>query len=264
MTKNNKDDDKLILRDLFIGLVTPEWYYSDSFKLEFNFIDWKELDSCDFIKNWTIKFNPEKIFDYQDRFEKSFSSWYQPYHFFSEKKWGIHIRSDAILRIAKKFYQDCPNTNQNNIESVKASFLYFYFHYHYHNIIENFATKLELKYNNANIYSKYYLNFYSKTIHSSISLEELLANEHMVSKMSEFNIDKEFLFDELKHLQEFYPDYKQKTVYSLEEKLIKQLYSEPVTSLKNDFDDNIKVTNTERNYQNEIPIWLHTTPKPLH
>jgi hypothetical protein len=264
LNDKNKKEDKLVIRELFVGFVTPEWYYSDSYMLELNSINWKELDCCDFIKNWVKKFNVEKIKDYEDRFEKSFSSWYQPYHFFFENKWGIHIRSDAILRIAKKFYNYCPNMRENTSESVKASFLYVYFHHHYHNIIENCATIIELKYNNPNLYYKYYSNIYSKTLHSSVCLEELLANEYMVSKMIDVDIDKDFLFNELKHLQRSYPDYKDKTNYLLEEEVIKQICSESINSFKHDFDYNIKITSVQSNYQNEIPVWIHMTPKPLH
>jgi hypothetical protein len=261
------EEDKIAIRKLFVGLVTPEWYYSDSYTIEFNSIDWKKLDNYDFIQNWIKKFNLERIVDYEDRFEKSFSSWYQPYHFFSESKWGTHIRSDAILRIAKKFYKYCPNIEKNLSESIKTGFLYVYFHHQYHNIIENSATLMEIKYNNPNIYQKYYLNFYSKALHSINCIEEILANEYMIRRMIEFNIDKEFLINGFQYLQEFqnFDNNNDETKYLLEEKLINQIYSDSIKSSKKDLDQVIKLINIKNNnYQNEIPIWLHNTPKPLH
>lgn len=257
LNSKSKEDDDLVIRKLFVGHITPEWYYSDIYRLEFNSTDWKDLKNQDFIKDWIKNFNLEKIIDYEDKFEKSFSSWYQPYHFFFEKKWGIHIRLDVIMRIAKKFFKYCPNTKNNISESVKASFLYVYFHHQYHNIIENSVTIMEIKYNTPNnIYQKYYSNIYSKTLHSSICLEELLANKYMINKMIEFNIDKEFLINELHHLQQSYADYQDNIMYLLEEKLIKQMY--------NNLDYDVNISNMEDNCQNEIPIWLRSNPKPLH
>jgi hypothetical protein len=264
LQNKGNQEDKVVIRKLFVGLVTPEWYYSDSYAIEFYSIDWKKLDDYDFIQNWIKKFNLEKIVDYEDRFEKSFSSWYQPYHFFSESKWGMHVRSDAILRIAKKFYKYCPNKIQNTDDSVKAAFLYIYFHYQYHNIIENYSTMMEIKYDSPDIYQKYYLNIYSKTLHSSYCLEEILANEHMIRNMIEFNMDKEFLINDLKHLQGSNNINHDELNYLLEEKLLKQIDGDLINPSKNDLDHNIKLINIKNNYQNEIPIWLHNTPKPLH
>jgi hypothetical protein len=258
------NEDKEGIRKSFVGLVTPEWYYSDSYTIELNFIDWKTLDNCDSIQHWIKKFNLERIVDYQDHFEKSFSSWYQPYHFFFESKWGIHIRSDAILRIAKKFYKYCPNTFQNISESVKKAFLYFYFHHQYHNIIENSTSHMEIKYSKPNIYQKYYFNIYSKAFHSSDCLEEILANKYMIERMIEFNIEKEFLIKELKSLKELQNDKNNKIKYLLEEKLIKQIHIDSQNFSKNDFDYTIQLINIKNNYQNEIPIWIHNSAKPLH
>jgi hypothetical protein len=89
----------------------------------------------------------------------------------------------------------------------------------------------------------------------------------MIRRMIEFNIDKEFLINGFQYLQEFqnFDNNNDETKYLLEEKLINQIYSDSIKSSKKDLDQVIKLINIKNNnYQNEIPIWLHNTPKPLH
>jgi hypothetical protein len=86
----------------------------------------------------------------------------------------------------------------------------------------------------------------------------------MIKKMIEFNMDKEFLFKESEYLRESQEISDNENKYLLEEKLLKQIFVESINFSKIDLDYTIKLLNSKGNYQNEIPIWLHNAPKPLH
>ena len=80
-----------------VGIVTPEWYYSDRTRI-FSDVDlnWDRLEKFDLVHNMAknlYRIDADTLPD--GEFEKSFSSWYQSYHQLPRTKWGIHIRYDS-------------------------------------------------------------------------------------------------------------------------------------------------------------------------
>jgi len=262
------DQEKSKLRRIFISIITPEWFYSNSTLLDLNSITWERLEkSKNFMDICPTEFDNINT-DYEDRFEKSFSSWYQPYHILRENKWGIHIRIDSIKRIAKRFfYHNSYKTSKNNtiINSFKSAFIFIYFHHLFHNLVENITSIMEIKYNIPIIYLQYYSEIYSKTLHSSFCLEEFLANIYLIERMKKYNIDKEFLENYILELKiNKKTDYfNLNDMFLLQKKLILQIQNNLSNFYDVTLEQILEYINSENNSQYILPIWIHKTPKPL-
>src|SRR3712207_6775470 len=112
------------------GLITPEWHYSDSFQVLSNVrISWENLEESALIKTMTDSSEKTTI---RKRalggieFERSFCSWYQPYHYLPREKWGVHLRYDSWMKVASLFCQSCPSLVGRNHDCIKSAFFYLY------------------------------------------------------------------------------------------------------------------------------------------
>jgi hypothetical protein len=202
-------------------------------------------------------------------FEKSFCTWYQPYHLFPRKKWGIHIRHSSWLKISSQLNKECPNLFSKVNESIVAGFLYLYYHGVFHHIVENAITRIELFYNNPSVFTNYYLNYYIKTFNLSNCMEESLANAYLYEHAFQCHIDKEYLKNILMWQGNAYANF----LNFIENKFIKGRH-ELILQIKNtdndlsnfEFKDLEAFFNLNSEYikHNQIPIWLHSRPNPIH
>ena len=75
---------------------------------------------------------------------------------------------DSIRRITSRLSQNCDQFKNDIDYSMRAAFLYIFFHHLYHHLIENMITFMEKRYNDPDLYMKYYDETYAKSLHSSI------------------------------------------------------------------------------------------------
>jgi hypothetical protein len=177
-----------------ISLISPEWFYSESFKI-INTDGIFYHKGISMIEKLSDDWNNYKLSDIIETHEKTFSSWYQPYHFFLTKKWGIHLRYDSLLNTSKYFLS---MGSLNRTESINMAFCYYVDHTLFHLFVENLATTLEIILDNPYIYNDYYYNIYKKSFHSGNSFEEDLCNNYLLSNWKIYGYDISFL----KHLQQ--------------------------------------------------------------
>jgi hypothetical protein len=260
-------------------LITPEWHYSDSFPILSNIqINWENLGGdSDLIKKMVDTLEKVEIPDaiVGAEFEKSFCSWYQPYHYLPRDRWGVHLRYDSWMRIAALFYHSCPSLRGRKLDSIKSAFLYLYVHQLFHNIVENASSVMEILLAKSHIYTKYYSEVYSNAFNSSNCVEEALSNAYLFLWAEECcHIDKGFLKDEL--LLKQGPGYRNFVQYSSSGDssnfskgsriLLAQIRYGHLKS--NTYDPIEQIVNISDPilYSSiyNIPIWLHHKPKPVY
>jgi hypothetical protein len=263
------------LKDPIAGIVTPEWYYSDSYKIFSNqTINWEEIEKSDLTKKLVKRIiNVDIMSKITGEFEVDFFCWYQSYHFLPRTNWGIHITQKAWLNMASKLYTECPSLMSKPLESVKAAFLYLYYHSLYHYLIENAVSILEIILNQKDVYIKYFSNVYSQEFNSAKCIEESLANRYLLKRWSEHSLNKEFLIQILSNQGEGYKQfikYLGKEFFNGNRLLINRIlqakidhYDQnqinllPLEQLIDIFNPITPDTN------HNIPIWLHEKPIPL-
>lgn len=262
-------------------LITPEWHYSDSFRFLSNTeINWENLGGgeSDLIKKMVDTIEKAEIPDdaiVAAEFEKSFCSWYQPYHYLPRDKWGVHLRYDSWMRIAALFYHSCPSLRGRKLDSVKSAFLYLYVHELFHNIVENASSVMEILLGKSHIYTKYYSEVYSNAFNSSNCIEEALGNAYLFLWAEECcHIDRDFLKDEL--LLKQGPGYRNFVQYSSgsgslnfskgSRILLSQIRYGNLNA--NTYDPIEQLVNTSDPivYSSiyNIPIWIHYKPIPVY
>lgn len=252
------------VRKIFIGLITPEWFHSNSTILTLDSKSWKRLDKSNLVNRLAAEFYHDLNVDYEDNFEKSFSSWYQPYHIIKDDKWGIHMRIDSLNRITKRFFKYYSHSNTYISNSLKAAFIYIYLHHLFHNLVENFTSIMEIKYNVPTVYLDYYSEIYSKTLHSSFCIEEVLANRFLIEHMKKYKINKEFLEEQILNLKRNQPHYFNSIdEYSLQKELILKIQKNFIKIDEENIKQIIEYINNKNIDQNAIPVWIHKSPKPL-
>ena len=117
---NNK---YMISEELLSEIITPEWYYSDSQRIfENTSIDWGSLLRSELTKNLSLNVNEFTIMRRDIIFEKSFCTWYQPYHLIPRTKWGIHIRFSSWMKVSYQLNKEGPYLISKLDESVVAAF----------------------------------------------------------------------------------------------------------------------------------------------
>jgi hypothetical protein len=267
----SRPDYEYDLKDPIAGIVTPEWYYSDSLKIFSNqTINYKEIEKSDVINRIVKEINDlDSISNIKGEFELDFSCWYQSYHFLPRIKWGIHITHRGWLNMASKLYGECPSLISKPLESATSAFLYLYYHSLFHYIIENAASILEIISNQKDIYKKYFYDIYSQEFNSAKCIEESLANRYLIEKSDLCNLNKEYLIKILSNQGEGYKQFKtflDKEFIKGNRILINRIKS--FNSGDNYF--NIKMSPLEQLidifnplsvYSNhQIPIWLHEKP----
>src|SRR5215211_4327846 len=255
------DNKHMISEELLSEIITPEWYYSDSERIFANIkISWDSLLQSEFT-----------IMRRDIVFEKSFCTWYQPYHLLPRTKWGIHIRSSSWMKVSSQLNKECPHLISKLDESIVAAFLYIYFHGAFHYTVENAISTMELSTNNPSFYSDYYINNYLKTFNISDCKEESLANAYLYENASKCRIDREYLKKELINQGGAYADFLkyignnnffigcQELIIQIKNKH-KDLIDYKLKNLEHFFNSR----SLEFILQNHIPIWLHHNPKPIH
>jgi len=259
------------------SLITPQWHYSESIQILDNDIkiNWTNLGQID-PKNTMIDSlermatRPGEAIIGGIEFERSFCSWYQPYHYLPRDKWGVHLRYDSWIRVSAHFYNNCPNLLGKSLDSLKSAFLYLYVHQLFHNHVENATSLIEILLGKSHIYTKYYSDIYSNVFNTSDCLEEALSNGYLFLWAEECHIDKDFLKDELLKQGPGYQDFIQyygSSNFSIgNRKLLSQIRygdlnptsCDPIEQLL-DFSDPIQYSSVYK-----VPIWLHHKPRPVH
>jgi hypothetical protein len=253
-------------------LITPEWHYSDSLQILDNIqINWDNLGEFDLIKTMIGSLEKATIPDaiVGAEFERSFCSWYQPYHYLPRQKWGVHLRYDSWMRVAALFYHSCPSIQGRKLDSIKSAFLYLYVHELFHNIVENAVSVMEIVSGKSHIYTKYYSNIYSIAFNSSNCVEEALSNGYLFLWAEECHIDRNFLKDELLKQGPGYHNFIQYSGSNFSKGnriLLSQIRHghlspttyDPIEQLI-DISDPIQYSSIHN-----IPIWLHRKPKPVY
>jgi hypothetical protein len=264
------DSTKEDYNNPLISIITPEWYYSESIRLESRaYNDWEKLEKLSVIKKVARKLSDYVASDYYDQFENTFSSWYQPYHYKPRDKWGIHLRYDSWVRTAKRLQLEYHSADSDSSESVKAAFLYFLNHQIFHYLTENAASVLEIVTEMPSLYTRYYSNVYSKLFNTRHCLEEALANSYLSQQASHCRIENEYLRKELKRQGKGYNNFvnyegdqffmgirlliSQMRQSSTKPKLLFPL--EQIMDMRCPQDPSIDLC---------IPIWMHREPKPLY
>jgi hypothetical protein len=265
---NNK---YMISEELLSEIITPEWYYSDSQRIfEHTSIDWGYLLRSEFTKNLSLNVNEFTIMRRDIVFEKSFCTWYQPYHLIPRTKWGIHIRFSSWMKVSYQLNKECPYLISKLDESVVAAFLYMYFHGAFHYIAENAISTMELSISNPSFYSDYYISNYLKTFNTSDCKEESLANAYLYENASKCRIDREYLKKELINQGNAYANflkYTNNNFFNGCHELIVQIKNKHKDLLDYEFknlEHFFNLRSLEFILQNQIPIWLHHNPKPIH
>jgi hypothetical protein len=254
-----------------IGIISPEWYYSDSIRIlhERN-IDWDSIEKLKEVKQVSKNL---KTFDdkgsYLPDFEKNFAGWYQPYHFLPRDKWGIHIVYGKWLQTATNILRLFQNESNIDINVSRRAFLYLYYHFIFHHVIENAVTTIEIISRSYNLYKQYVKTIYCGYFNSSKCLEESLANSFLFQKSIECHIDKDFLNANLMMQGNGYREF----TYFLGNNFrlgIRTLLSQITQGrLQPTLDEPIEqVIDLNNQFSNSnsfnIPIWVHYRAKPLY
>jgi hypothetical protein len=271
-------------------LITPEWHYSDSFPIlsdilqtnwnnnlgrrvggeEFDLIIPTMIDRLE--KTAAIPADdPDAIVGTE--FERSFCSWYQPYHYLPRQKWGVHLRFDSWMKVAALFYHNCPFLRGRKLDSIKSAFLYLYVHELFHNVVENASSVMEILLGTPHIYTKYYSEVYSNTFNSSNCIEEALSNAYLFLWAEECcHINKDFLKDNL--LLKQGPGYSNFIQYGSSFSnfskgnriLLSQIRYGELNSTAFDPVEQLLDISDPLLYSSiyKVPIWLHRKPKPVH
>ena len=258
-------------------LITPEWHYSDSFRVFDSIqISWNNLEKeASLIQSIAEKIDKIRISDNVvgvGEFEKSFCSWYQPYHYLPREKWGIHIRYDSWIGIAAVFYRNCNSSlllAHTSLDFVKSAFLYLFVHELFHYIVENAASIVEIVSGKPHIYTKYYNDVYSNVFNSSNCIEEALSNRYLFGWAEECHIKGDFLKKELLNQGPGYNNFIQyvdSNFFKGNRILVSQIrYGSLNPPLHDPLEQIIDISNPiEYCSVHNVPIWLHRRPKPVY
>jgi hypothetical protein len=262
-------DTQLRNIDPISEIVTPQWYYSQSYRiLENKIVNSYNLDQDDLIHQISkIISNVDTTVKIGINFEKSFSSWYQSYHFNPKGKWGIHIRRDSLTVAAARFIKEGMLLSVQPIDAVKAAFFYLYNHTIFHHVIENAASLVEILLGNPFKYLTYLSNIYTQVFNSTLCIEESLANTYLLSKADSSFLDRRGLMAHLMKQGPGYGDFSKYLNSDLAKGsrvLISQIIHGSLESTSTDpleqiihFSELATCASTSH-----IPVWIHDEPKP--
>jgi hypothetical protein len=269
-----------------ISIITPEWYHSDSFRLELNIqdtLEWDDLHQIDLMlvdmANKLNEIRTDNTFR-PSIFEKSFCSWYQPYHYLPRTKWGIHIRYRSWLSITARLRNECPGLKSNQINSAKAAFLYLYTHELFHHLVENIASLIEIRSGHTFLYRMYLSQTYANSFNTHECLEESLANSYLVARANLCHIKEDYLEGQLLNQGPGYSDFISYLDTNFDKGLRKlilqiidkrsnahfdpQLNDLVLSVIRNQANNSSSNTNNNINSLCNIPVWIHYKPIPLH
>lgn len=264
------DNKYMISDELLSEIITPEWFYSKSKRIFENIsISWESLLKSDLINDISLNEKLSAISRRDIAFEKSFCSWYQPYHVLPDAKWGIHIRFSSWIKATSLFHSEEPHLTSRLNNSIVAAFLYIYVHGIFHYTIENVISLIELDIEKPIVYNDYYTNKYLQTFNTIECLEESLANAYLYENASECHIDKEYLKNLLLNQENAYAKFLTYTdteflkgcikLISLVKDRHKDLSNYKTKDIEQFFDFQSLTV-----FKNQVPVWLHHNPNPLN
>jgi hypothetical protein len=264
------DNKYMISDELLSEIITPEWFYSKSKRIfEDISISWESLLKSDLINDISLNEKLSAISRRDIVFEKSFCSWYQPYHVLPDTKWGIHIRFSSWIKATSLFHSEEPHLTSRLNNSIVAAFLYIYVHGIFHYAIENVISLMELDIEKPIVYNDYYTNKYLQTFNTLDCLEESLANAYLYENASECHIDKEYLKNLLLNQENAYANFLTYTDTEFLKGCIKLI---SLVKDRNKDLSNYKIKDIEQFFdfqslavfKNQVPVWLHHNPNPLN
>ncbi len=119
-------------------------------------------------------------------------AWYQPIHFFAYN-WGIYIREDCLINLAKNISSYVDKSAINILGSevfsksvLRAAFQVFYLHEHFHHKVESFGIRLHVSQGSPSKYLEYKQKVYRPNLYTDDCLEEALANADSYRRISDF------------------------------------------------------------------------------
>ncbi len=249
-----------------LSLITPRWYFADSFKLFHNVpLKWEIYEKNDYISKLANEINEiDTSIPEGSTFEVSFCSWYQPYHFAPRDKWGVHIRYRCWGTLSLELYRECPNLINNCIDSVKAAFFYLYIHEFFHYLIENVTSIIEIECKDPFLYVNYLSNIYTKIFNTRECLEEVLANSYLFERNDSCHIEKEYLEQKLLNQHPGYNSFINYSGANFKDGL-RQLISQ--IAKNSECSSTAKIINiaektefTNIHYLENVPIWINQEP----
>ena len=175
------------------------------------------------------------------------------------------------MKFTSQLDTEDPNLKSKLNNSIVAAFLYIYFHGIFHYIIENVISTIELSTKNPIFYNDYYMNNYLQTFNKLECLEESLANAYLYENASECHINQEYLQSVLVNQGSAYANFLNyidtnflkgcmKLIFKIKDKHNKDLSNYNFKDLEYFFD----LKSSSSILKNQIPIWLHHKPKPIH
>jgi hypothetical protein len=253
-------------------LISPEWHYSESIRILDNTkINWENLAKDDLIRRMADSLEEGKFSGAAVgvEFERSFCSWYQPYHYLPRQKWGMHLRDISWMKMAEFLYHECPSKSGRKLDCVSSAFFYFYFHDLFHNIVENATSAMEILLGKGNIYKRYYSDVYSSVFNSSNCLEEALSNSYLYLWAEECHLDRDLLREELLKQGPGYHDFIQYVDSNFSKGnriLISQIRHGNLHSITHDPIEQLINFSHPIHYSSiyNMPVWLHHKARPLH
>jgi hypothetical protein len=242
-----------------IGLITPEWHFSNSFKIYFN--EFNDIFKDQYFRQNINNLNKYKEDEEDDAFEMTLSSWYIPFHYKPRDKWGIHLRIDKLIGMMKKF-NNIDHFFESSEQIIQASTLYFILHEIFHYIVEYNATLIEITNQNPLLYKQYLISIYeTKFLTADDCIEESIANAYLYSQWRQLNFPENILFELLSKQPKSYKNfvnYIGKNFQHGIKKLIAQL------SNSNTFKNTMIIIDSNTIKFHEIPLWIHFFPLPLN
>lgn len=257
---DNLDNRKTnsMLYNPIIGLITPEWHLSSSFKISYN--EFYDIFKDKYFRQNLKQLDKYNYEDEDDAFEMTLSSWYIPFHYKPRDKWGIHLRLDKVIGMIKKF-----NNRKYSFKSteqiIQASTLYFILHEIFHYIVEYNTTLIEIMNKNPLLYKQYLISIYETKFLTDDCLEESIANAYLYAQWRELKLPENTLFELLSQQPKSYRNfikYIGKNFYSGLTNLISHI------SNSNTFNNTMIIIDSNNIKCHDIPLWIHFIPRPLH
>lgn len=254
-------------------IITPEWFYSDSYRVFNNApLTWEKLDKPKLINTMVMDLDKKNYGAFGKEFEKDFCCWYQSYHYLPREKWGIHLRYDGVLAVASDINKRSKAKSKPHDEHdcVKHALLYLYTHCIFHSLLENAVSLMEIVSDNDSMYGNYVSKLYVETFNTSNCIEEALANAFTLELADELRLSKRYLKHKLYRQGDGYKDFIYFSGKNLQKgkrlllSQIKHCNLNPPLDKPLEFILDIPFTKTSSLENYAIPVWLHHSAKSMH
>jgi hypothetical protein len=182
LSLNNLELNKENYRDPLVKIVGKDDYYSEAERIELTEIRWEDIN---ILYEGETPISPSEetsninVREDWSRFIFEECAWYKSFHY-SLSDWGIHIKEQCWLEIARKFFRH--KQFPNFLECIKSAFFFVFLHELFHYINDLAAARMEIITRNPSFYLNYSNNVYAKTFLSSDCIEEALANRYLYGR----------------------------------------------------------------------------------